>query len=378
MTPNPNSPQFLIHEVPDYACDNSKLLSSYYSRLVEDIRHGKWQGISISDIALTYNTYDGCIEVNIVFRDRNNHAHYFIMQLVPDNGFGDTDDDSFRLIYLFDGKFDENALSIRSFAKYLSIYLEFEGFEPTLIKCDKGLSIPLPVKYAYEEICKLIDITQSHIKPLLWFYTKEVCINTFEEVCYYIAGIKSRLQLESVKGKWHNVKPECFKIVKFEAEREISLVLTYIVDDVWELSLSADIADCDGYYDMFATFCCHPNGNLSAGIKKQLDALFADFLPTLKLSQGNIYVGCGCREDHSINIQYFYIEDTFDILCSMLDEIVPTLEKSNFQLPLKHLNLTGEIEAIKEKMEAALNTTLEVITEEEQINKKLKTGYFLH
>ena len=32
--------------------------------------------------------------------------------------------------------------------------------------------------------------------------------------------------------------------------------------------------------------------------------------------------------------------------------------------------------AVKTQMEKALNTTLEVITDEEQINKELKCGYF--
>lgn len=377
MTPNPNSPQFLIHEVPDYACDNSKLLSSYYSRLVEDIRHGKWQGISISDIALTYNTYDGCTEVSIVFRDRNNHAHHFIMQLVPDNGFWDIEDDSFRLIYLFDGKFDENALSIRSFAKYLSIYLEFEGFEPTLIQCDKGLDIPCSVESAYGGICKLIDITQSQIKPLVWFYAKQLKIKTFDGMCYYLAGIKSTLQLECCNGRWDKVAPECFKLEIYKEEKEVALQVAYIVDDVWELSLSANAAQYEGYFDLSCTFNCYPETNLSDEVKRKLDGLFADFLSTLKIAKGNRYIGCGDRRNHSINIQYFHIEDTFDLFCEMLDEIVPAIQNYTFRLPLQPINLTEEIEAIKEQMEAALNTTLEVITEEEQINKKLQSGYFL-
>lgn len=61
----------------------------------------------------------------------------------------------------------------------------------------------------------------------------------------------------------------------------------------------------------------------------------------------------------------------------MLDEIVPALQNFTFRLPLQSINLTGEIEAIKEQMEAALNATLEVVTEEERINKKLQCGYFL-
>lgn len=62
----------------------------------------------------------------------------------------------------------------------------------------------------------------------------------------------------------------------------------------------------------------------------------------------------------------------------MLDEIVPAIQNYTFRLTSQPINLIGEIEAIKEQMEATLNTTLEVVTEEKQINKKLQCGYFLH
>lgn len=376
MTPNPDSPIFIKHEVPEYACDNSKKLSQYFFLLRGEIRENRWNGISENDISLTYNTYDGCTEVEVVFRDKNKHAHHFTMQLVPANGFGDTDEDRFRFLYLFEGKFDENAISIRSFADYLTIHLEYEGFEPTLLKCDKGLDIPCSVEYAYDGICKLIDITQSKIKPLVWFYTNEPKIKSFEGMCNYLAGVKSRLQLESCNGRWNKVAPECFKLEIYKGEKETALQVAYIVDDVWELSLSANAAQYEGYFDLSCTFNCYPETNLSDEVKRKLDVLFADFLSTLKIAKGNRYIGCGDRRNHSINIQYFYVEDSFDLFCKMLDEIVPAVLNYTFRLPLQPINLTGEIEAIKERMEVALNTTLEVVTEEEQINKKLKCGYF--
>ena len=376
MTPNPNSPIFIKHEVPEYACDNSKKLSQSFSKLREEILKNRWNGISEKDIGLTYNTYDGCTEIEIVCRDNNNHTHHFIMQLVPDNGFGDTDNDIFRLIYLFEGKFDENAISIRSFAEYLSIHLRYEGFEPELINYDNGLSIPCLVQYAYEEICRLIDITLSNIKPLVWFYTKEPVIKTFDEVYYYMADVQARVQLESCKGRWCNVRPICFKLVKDESAKEVSLELKYVVENVWELSMSINATQYDDYFDLSCTFNSYPSANLSNKIVSQLDVLFADFLSTLGSAKGNTYIGCGDRKDHSISIQYFHIEDTFEIFCKMLDEIVPALQSFNFQLPLQPINLTEEIGSIKEQLETALNTSLKIVTEEEQINSKLKCGYF--
>lgn len=368
---------FIIHEVPEFACDNSKKLSLYFFLLRGEILNSRWNGISETDISITYNTYDGCTEIEIVYRDKNNHAHHFIMQLMLDNGFGDGTD-AFGLAYLFEGVFDENTISVRSFAEYLSVHLQYEGLEPTLIKCDKGLSISSSIKYAFEDICKLIDITLANIKPLVWFYTNEPKIKSFEGMCYYLAGVKSRLQLESCNGRWDKVAPECFKLEIYKEENEASLQVTYIVDDVWELTLSTCVAQCDGYFDLSCTFNCYPETNLSDEVKRMLGGLFADFLSTLKIAKGNTYIGCGDRKNHSISMQYFYIEDTFDVFCKMLDEIVPALQNYTFQLPLQPINLTGEIEAIKEQMEAALNTTFEVITEEERINKKFKRGYFMN
>lgn len=375
MTPNPDSPLFIKHEVPEYACDNSKKLSQYFFLLRGEIVNNRWNGITPNDITLTYNTYDGCTEVEINFKDKNNHKHHFIIRLIPNNGFRDTDEDDLKLLYLFEGVFDENALTIRSFAEYLSDYLSYEGFEPTLINCDKWLSIPCTVEYLYQDVCKLIDITLPLIKPLVWFYNKEPNLQSFDEAFYYLAGVKSQFQLECCKGRWENVKPECFKILKYETEREISLGLKYIVEDVWELYISIDVTDCEDYFDIYCSFNCYPDNRLTSTIRKQLEILFADFLTTIKISRGNTYVCCG-NYKQSVIIQYFHIEDTFDILCTMLDEIVPALQSFTLQLPLQPINLTREIEAIKEQMETILNTTFEVITEEQQINKKLKNGYY--
>lgn len=376
MTPNPSSPHFIKHEVHEYANENAKKLSELFYMLKRQASQGKWDGISENDFSLTYNTYDGSTEVTAVLQDDNHHSHYFTIQLIPDNGFGNSREDCFRLLYFFEGNFNESAVCIRSFAEYLAAYLHFEGFEPTLIKCNKGISMPCVFELAHEAFCKLIEVTMSHIKPLSWFYTKEPAIESFYEAYYFLAGAMSKLQIESVRGRWDGINPECFKMIKFDEEREAAITLTYRVDSVLKLSICANIAECGDYFDMFCTVNCYPDSHLSPAVREQLDTLFADFLNTLKTAQGNIYVGGGYRKDHSIAIQYFYIEDTSDIFCEMLDEIVPALHDFNFKLPLHPANLTEEMEAVKSQLETYLNAPLEVITEEQSINEKLNHGYF--
>ena len=80
--------------------------------------------------------------------------------------------------------------------------------------------------------------------------------------------------------------------------------------------------------------------------------------------------------DHSISIQYFYIDDTFDLFSKMLDEIVPAIQSYNFQLALPPHTLTEKIRAIKKQLEAKLHAIFDVVTEEQTINEKLKHGYF--
>lgn len=389
MTPNSNSPEFIMHEVPDRACEASKQVSRIFSQLKEDIINNRWYYITKDDISLTYNIYDEITEVVVILRDMNNHLHNFKMQLLPDNGWEKPPIDLFELSYSHDRNSNNNSNS-RSFVNYLSDYLSFEDLEITpflhpytvkndvekyIIQCTEGLTIKCDIDFAYSTFCKLIDITISHLKPLAWFYTKEPNIKNFKSLYYYLAGVKSRLQLECSNGRWDKIDPECFKIEIYEEEKEAALHVLYIVDDVWDIALSVSVAQCDGYFDLFCTFNCYLNDNLSDEIKRQLDTLFVEFLSTLKTAQWNVYVGA--REDHSISIQYLYIEDTFDLFCKMLDEIIPALQSFNFQLPLHPIKLTGKLGAIKEQMETAFNTSFEVETEEEQINKKLKMGYFL-
>ena len=127
---------------------------------------------------------------------------------------------------------------------------------------------------------------------------------------------------------------------------------------------------------MYGTFNCYPNISLTTDIKSQLNSLFAYFISALKVSQGNTYIGCGSTGEHSISLQYFHIDDTFEILCKMLDEIVPAIQKYEFQLALPSHTLTEKIRAIKRQLEAKLHAIFDVVTDEQTINEKLNNGYF--
>lgn len=136
MTPNPESPKFKQNYIPENARENVKKIGEIFSQIKEDVRLGKWNGITSEDINLEYNTYNSWTKIKVKLTDNNEHRHHFAIQLFPDNGFGDGTDE-LNLEYHFEGELDENVLSIRSFADYLCAYLAWEGLEPKLTDYDE-------------------------------------------------------------------------------------------------------------------------------------------------------------------------------------------------------------------------------------------------
>lgn len=374
MTPNPESPIFKQNFIPEYACENAKLLGVTFSKIKENTRLGKWQGISEDDISLDYNNYDGCTKIETILVDFNNHTHHFIIQLFPDNGFGDGTDYLY-IKYLLEGIFDENVLSIRSFAEYLSTYLEWEGFEPILIHCGKEIEWLTSIDWVYRDFCKLVDSTISKLKPLDWFFSKEPCLKSYEDMHYYFLKTLSKLKSRADNGMWNGIKANCFKITSGKPSAETSIYLVYKVDDVWEWQIHIDGVWCDRFADLSYGVSCYPYYKLSTEMQKKLDNLFAEFLDSLPSSKGNIYVGGG-RGEHSLSIQYFHIEDSFDLFCNLIGEVTAHLKSFNFHLSSSSTIFTEEIETMKKQLEQSLKTSFSIVTEEDEINKKFKNGYF--
>lgn len=373
MTPSPNSPAFIIHEVPQYACDSAQKIAEAYYKIKQDAKNGRWNGIT-DDIKLEYNTYDGCIKVEAKLIDTNHHNHYFTIQFLPDNGFGDGTDYLY-LKYLFEGEFDENVLSVRSFAEYLSTYIEWEGFEPELFNCDRGLLMPVHINYVYEGFSKLLNITLSKLRPFEWFYSKELKADSFVDVYSHFEKALYKLKQEAERGRWQGITPKCFKIEKYNDE-ECAAILKYRVDDVWEWLIHIDAVWCDKYVEMSCNISCFPYYKLSTEMQKRLDNLFKEFLKTLSSSKVNMYVG-GERGEHSLSIQYFHLEDSFEVFSNLIDELTASLGTFKFQLNEPSDNLTGKMEAMIKKLGDTLHTSLSIVSEEYEINKRLNHGYFV-
>lgn len=327
MTPYPNSPIFIQNEVPEYACENAHKLTEIVKTLREDIVHSKWKGINEKDLSLTYNTYNGETKIQITFTDNNFHIHIFTMQLVPDNGFG-YGEDSFRILYSFKGEFSEETISVRSFAEYIAVHLEWEAFEPELTDCSKGLIIPCKIEHSYEGICRIIDITLSKLKPIEWFNSKELNPMCYSELLNHFSEVLSQLQDEAKKGRWDGITMDSIKLESYKDENECSILLEYYPDNSWKWLIHIDAIWFESYADLCYSISYYPTHVCNKEEWQKFDIKFVEFLEAIPDSKGNLYIGGGTHE-HSMHIQYFHLEETFDLFSNLLDKVITNLKRFN-------------------------------------------------
>lgn len=115
MTPNPDSSEFIRHEIPECESQTALRLKDVYNMLKADVDDCVWKPITQDDICLEYNTYLGSIRIKTGFIDRNNHIHTFSIDY---NHFG-----KITCNYLFEGSVNANVISFRSYAEWLMVQL---------------------------------------------------------------------------------------------------------------------------------------------------------------------------------------------------------------------------------------------------------------
>ena len=196
---------------------------------------------------------------------------------------------------------------------------------------------------------------------------------------FFLEDVLPRLKVEAAKGRWENISSENFVVSHFGdgTEQSISLGLVYHVKDVWKIYIGACAVytEENGNYLAFEYFPVFDEV-LEPNIRKNLNDLNADFISILPSEiQEYGWIGLGDGE-HYIQIEIFSIEEVFDTLRNLLDEILPRFTKFNFQLPIPPSELTEEMASIQESLEDKFGT-FQVIAQEEIINEKLRKGCFL-
>lgn len=65
MTPNPDSPKFVRHEIPDDASATAIRLREIHKLLKANIEACVWHHVTSDCIRLDYNTYDGRVRITV-------------------------------------------------------------------------------------------------------------------------------------------------------------------------------------------------------------------------------------------------------------------------------------------------------------------------
>ena len=194
---------------------------------------------------------------------------------------------------------------------------------------------------------------------------------------FFLEDVLPYLKEEAAKGRWEEISPENFVVSHFEGETEqsTSLGLVYQVKGIWDIYIGAcAVYSKDGNYLVFEYAPVYDE-TLESNIRKKLDGLNAHFISTLPTAiKEYALVGLGDSE-HYIQIEILGIEEVFDTLCNLLDEVLPRFVKFNFRLPPPSA-LTGEIVSVKDSLEDKFGT-FQAIAQAEIINEKLRKGYFL-
>ncbi|MBD5387245.1 hypothetical protein HDR70_05110 [bacterium] len=366
MTPNPDSPSFITHDIPDNASETALKLRDSYRMLKANILASTWSYISIDDIELTYNIYDGRVLISIMFTDSNNHTHTFTI-----TSFGEG---KAVCEYLFEGSLNADAVSFRSYAEWLMLQLwQFEiGVE--LCNCDRGLSVSVSPEKVYDIISKMLDIVTNNIKPIEWFISEEP-VWQFNRTYYDLQKMLPLLQEEAAKERWKDVKPENFRLIRNADCALISLDYTdngtYTMQFRVGMKKGGFAAErTDMFMDMFYHFENHAHNEEIYKYFEEQNREFSE-IANIVLDIPFKWKALLFHSEDGVYINT-YREYAFQKYCLMLDCIIPLKDQYEATKPF----ISSELLSRKKDLEIALSTELE-ISEEQESTYIFTHGHFI-
>ena len=355
MTPNPESPKFIRHEIPDNASETALKLREYYSLLKANISASAWHNITSECLGLEYNTYDGRISIDVRFTDSNNHTHTFVINY--------SGSDMILCEYLFEGGLDAHVASFRSYAEWLMLQLWQYDIEAELCKCDRGLEIKTDIDHAYDVMERMLDIVSNNIKTVDWFLSKEP-VWQFYRTYYDLCKMLPLLQKEAAKGRWKEVKPENFRLIRNTDCALICLDYTdnsnYVMQFRVGMTKNGFAAErTDKFMDMFYRFDNHAQ---SESFRLYLDNENKEFsrIANIILEMPFSWKTLLFHSDDGFYINT-YSEYAFQKYCLMLDCVLPFIDRYE----ATDIYIAPEILEKKKELEKALSTDLEISKEQE-------------
>lgn len=351
MYPNPNSPDFLRHEIPDYASSEALKLSNVFDLIKADIWACKWHNTKSDCLSLEYNTYDGRVCFKVYFTDQNNHTHTFAITYL---GFGK------RVLcnYLFEGSIGGPSLTFRSYAEWLMLQMWKLGIDVELEHCSRGLSVTTPIDEAYNVFTQMLNIVDNNIKPIDWFLSKEK-IWHFKWTYMKLNELLPHIKDEAAKGRWKDIKPQNFRLIRGEDYAYIDLEYTddtnYIMYFRVGMSKESFAFNSIGthmtleYYFKNISKDRRSRSYFKKENKKFIK--FANIMLEITFSWETLFIRS--EDDFSIICS---IESVFQKFCLMLDFIIPYKDQYQATNPY----LTPEQYNAKKKLESSLSTKLKL------------------
>lgn len=135
MTSISKDPRFIRHDVPKGAPKHIVTLYEEFQTIQWLAKQENWKGVKPENFVFEYNTNNNTAEILFKFIDKNQHIHNIIVAFD-----GDSISTTCWFSYLFKANnFDENVLSVQSFAELLMVQLLDCGIDANLCECDWGL-----------------------------------------------------------------------------------------------------------------------------------------------------------------------------------------------------------------------------------------------
>lgn len=366
MIPNPDSSEFIRHEIPDCASKIVLRLRYFYDLLKANINASVWKSITLDDICMEYNTYLGSVCIKAGFIDKNNHTHSFSIDY---NQFG-----KITCNYLFEGSVNANVISFRSYAEWLMLQLWKYDIDSELCHCDRGLTVASSIECAYDVMAKMMDIVTNNIKPIEWFLSEEPIwqfYKTHQDLCKMLP----RLQKEAANERWKNVKPENFRLIKNADYAFICLDYTDDINYTMRFRVGMDkngfaANRTDKFLDMSYEFVNQ------APDEKTREYYECENLEFSKLANYILDIPFGWKallfhQEDGVYINT-YQEYAFQKYCLLLDFMLPFKD----QYEATEMYISPELLDQKRQLETALSTELE-ISEDEDTKHIFAHGYFI-
>lgn len=355
MTPNSDFLKSVRYNIPENASQTAFKLRDAYILLLANISACVWKPITPNCLHFEYNTNDGRIRIAVRFTDTNNHTHTFAI-----NHSGS---DMIICEYLFERELDAPVASLRSYAEWLMFQLWQYDIDAELCKCDRGLEIKTDIDHAYDVMGRMLDIVSNNIKTVDWFLSKEP-VWQFYRTYYDLCKMLPLLQKEAAKGRWKDVKPENFRLIR---DTDCALIcLDYTDNSNYVMQFRVGMTEngfaaerTDKFMDMFYRFDNHAQ---SESLRLYFDKENREFsrIANIILDMPFSWKALLFHSDDGFYINT-YREYAFQKYCLMLDCVLPFIDRYE----ATDIYIAPEILEKKKELKKELSTDLEILKEQE-------------